>query len=195
MSFNQFWKKYKFSMAVALSVLFILIIWLTKAVMRCSSFESYIPSTFDFVNDFDINDYIPNNIPHPVVVQPTAPPRPTSSKGEDTCRKVFESIYKRPFTKCRPPFLLNVVTGSKHALELDGYNEDLKIAFEYNGEQHYKYIPYFHKTKDSFYNQKYRDEMKRRLCMEHNVHLIEVPYHVSNIRAFISEQLSEKKLL
>jgi hypothetical protein len=67
----------------------------------------------------------------------------------------------------------------------------LKLACEYNGAQHYKYIPYFHKTKDSFHNQKYRDYMKRDLCNKNGITLIEVPYTVKieHIENYIIDKL------
>ena len=84
----------------------------------------------------------------------------------------------------RSNFLRNSVTsddnGSDFNLELDCYNEKLKIACEYNGAQHYKFIPYFHKNKDAFQNQKYRDYMKRDLCLKNNITLIEVPYNIKH---------------
>ncbi len=99
------------------------------------------------------------------------------SKGEAECKRVLEKIFKKPFNNIRPDFLSNPVTGGKN-LELDCYNEELKLAVEYNGRQHYEYSPYFHKNKDQLETQKYRDMMKRNLCKENNVTLIEVPYTV-----------------
>lgn len=109
------------------------------------------------------------------------------SKGEKECREYVESYFNKPFKKCRPDFLKNTISG--HNLELDCFNEELKIAVEYNGEQHYKYIPHFHKNKEAFQNMKYRDEIKKRLCMEHNILLIVVPYDEKNIKKFLHEKL------
>ena len=103
--------------------------------------------------------------------------KPFESKGELECRRVIEKITGHPFPKVRPNFLRNNIT-SGHNLELDCYNPELKIAVEYNGEQHYKYVPYFHQSKEGFYNIKYRDDMKNRLCQENGVNLITVPYTV-----------------
>jgi len=116
------------------------------------------------------------------------------SKGETECRRVMEEIFNTSFNKSRPDFLNNSVTSTEtrsNNLELDCFNEDLRIAVEYNGAQHYKYIPYFHRNKEAFLNQKYRDEMKRSLCEKHNILLIEVPYTVSvqNIESYLLEQL------
>lgn len=111
------------------------------------------------------------------------------SKGEVECRRVVEEATKQPFPKSRPNFMLNGVSG--HNLELDCYNDDLKIAVEYNGEQHYKFIPYFHTNKDAFYNLKYRDDMKKRLCEENGIQLIIVPYTVKHdeIEKYIKARL------
>jgi hypothetical protein len=74
--------------------------------------------------------------------------------------------------------MLNEVSG--HQLELDCYNDELKIAVEYNGKQHYEFIPYFHSNKEAFQNMKYRDYMKQKLCSENGVKLIIVPYSVKH---------------
>lgn len=102
------------------------------------------------------------------------------SKGEIEARRVLSSIFNRPFGKQRPNFLNNTVTGGNFNLELDCYDEKMKLAVEYNGRQHYDYVPYFHKNKEAFYNQKYRDELKRRMCRDVGITLIEIPYTVKN---------------
>ena len=116
---------------------------------------------------------------------------PKESRGEKECRRVLQKIFNKPFNKCRPNFLNNPVTGGRFNLELDCYEESLQLACEYNGEQHYKYIPYFHKNKEAFLNQKYRDDMKRRLCRENKTNLIEVPNTVvfDDIESFIRQIL------
>jgi hypothetical protein len=115
---------------------------------------------------------------------------PKESYGEKTCREVLVEHFKLPFPNARPGFMSNPVTGGKYNLELDCYNDELKLAVEYNGEQHYKYIPFFHRNKEAFYNQKYRDEMKRNRCKELGITLIEVPYTEKNrIKDFLKDKL------
>jgi hypothetical protein len=116
------------------------------------------------------------------------------SSGEIECRKVLEEIFKVQFKKARPDFLNNPVTGGDFNLELDCYSPELNLAVEYNGQQHYKFIPFFHKNKEAFYNQKYRDELKRRMCEDNMITLIEVPYtvKVENIQKYLIQELFKK---
>jgi hypothetical protein len=118
---------------------------------------------------------------------------PTVSRGELECRRVLETLFKKEFKNQRPDFLRNPVTGGNFNLELDCYNEKLNLAVEYNGAQHYKFIPFFHKNKEAFMNQKYRDDMKRRMCKEAGVVLIEVPYtvKVEHIYEFLKNELTK----
>ena len=119
------------------------------------------------------------------------------SKGEIECRRVLQKIFDRPFNKDRPAFLNNPVTGGIYNLELDCYDVELKIAVEYNGRQHYEYVKFFHKNKEHFLNQKYRDDMKRRMCIENNVLLIEIPYttKIADIEAEIMVKLGGRKII
>lgn len=98
------------------------------------------------------------------------------SMGERISRKCLEEIFNTPFPCARPDFLKNHKTGNN--LELDCYNEELKIALEYQGIQHYKYTPAFHKSKNDLYKQRYRDTFKKEKCEEHGIILLEVPYWV-----------------
>jgi lysozyme family protein len=89
--------------------------------------------------------------------------------SELECKNIFEKIlspYK--FVKVKPSFL--------HGLELDGYCEEIQIAFEYNGEQHYRFVPFYFKTEENFERQKERDQRKERLCNEEGIFLCVIPY-------------------
>ena len=69
------------------------------------------------------------------------------------------------------------------SLELDCFNEDLKLAFEYQGTQHYKPVRRWG-GKKAFEKQQYRDEIKRQKCKELGIRLIEVDGRVlRNIRS------------
>lgn len=92
--------------------------------------------------------------------------------GEELVRLAFQLMFGKQFPKSRPSFLINPDTG--YPLELDGYCEELQLAFEYHGNQHFQFIPYFHKTVDSFEAAKVRDEYTRQLAKEHGIVLVEL---------------------
>lgn len=86
--------------------------------------------------------------------------------NENKCRFILEQLLNTPFPKTRkiiPPF------------ELDGYSDKHKIAFEFQGQQHYTRI-WFHKSENDFKRQKERDKQKLRLCSEKNIKIILIPY-------------------
>lgn len=117
------------------------------------------------------------------------------SKGEIACREALRRIFNRPFDKCRPDFLRNVVTGNKYNLEIDCYDPELKIGVEYQGRQHYEFVPYMHSNNYAvFLNQKYRDELKRMKCKENGVLLIEVPFKVkeADIETYLRKELAKE---
>lgn len=91
--------------------------------------------------------------------------------------KIFEILFERLFPKTRPKWLIND-EGNK--LELDGYCEDLNLAVEVNGIQHYKKIEYFHKDNNKFIKQQRHDEIKKEKCKEKNINLIIIPYYIQN---------------
>lgn len=112
----------------------------------------------------------------------------TSSKGEKECKEFLESYFQKPFQKIRPAFLTNPVT--RQPLEIDLYNEELKLGVEYNGRQHYEYNTYMHQnSKDRFQNQQYRDLLKYQMCQQHGIQLIIVPYTIKDIPHFLYQEL------
>ena len=103
--------------------------------------------------------------------------RDPESKGEKAAKLALQQIFKQEFGKIRPDFLRNKVTNKN--LELDLFNENLMLAVEVQGRQHYEYVPFFHNNNYAvFRNQQYRDEIKRMICEKEGIRLIEVPYTV-----------------
>lgn len=173
--FKKVWNNHGFEIVLVGCLIFIGIFAL-KRIGKKGTWNS----TYSYTPKFGVQDlYVKSNKP------------PKESRGEKECRRVLQKIFNKPFNKCRPNFLNNPVTGGKYNLELDCYDERLKLAVEYNGVQHYKYSPFFHKNKEAFMNQKYRDELKHRMCRENGVNLIEVPntVEVEQIESFIRQRL------
>jgi hypothetical protein len=116
---------------------------------------------------------------------------PKTSKGEDILAEVFEDIIEKKIERnLRPSFLRNPESGK--SLELDCYVPEYKLAIEYNGIQHYKFPSAYHKTEKEFYDQLYRDRLKKKLCDEAGVYLIPVPYWVDMC---VSDENDPEKLI
>ena len=98
------------------------------------------------------------------------------SKTEKLCRQIIEDLTGKTFPPVRPDFLRHDKTGRN--LELDGYNEELKLAFEYNGRQHYEFRPdFFHKKgKHVFIEQQERDKLKIEICNKLGIKVLVIPY-------------------
>ena len=86
---------------------------------------------------------------------------------EELCRFILESLTLRKFPKDKR---------SLANLELDGHCRELKVAFEYNGEQHYHQHKHWHKGKQDLYKQQKRDQLKSELCDMNGINLIVIPY-------------------
>ena len=76
-------------------------------------------------------------------------------------------------------------------LELDGYCEELKIAFEHQGVQHFKDSPFFHRKAGSLEAQQARDARKQDSCTENFVTLLITTYTTPNgeLRNFVRREL------
>ncbi|MFX1494385.1 MAG: hypothetical protein ACFFBZ_08910 [Promethearchaeota archaeon] len=55
-------------------------------------------------------------------------------------------------------------------------NSHLRIAFEFQGPQHYQFLPFFHYTYDDLLDQKRWDKETYNLCKANRIYLIVIPY-------------------
>lgn len=111
-------------------------------------------------------------------------PRCNIWKNENECIAIIEEITGNKFTKTKPKFL--------KGLELDGYNKELNLAIEYNGEQHYKIVDHFHRNGIlDLLKQVENDKLKMERCKENGIDLIVVPYYIDDKAKFIQEQLEQ----
>ena len=62
-------------------------------------------------------------------------------------------------------------------LSYDFYLPNLNLLIEYNGIQHYKEIPFFHRDPFAFHRQLHHDWLKRKYAKDHNMELLIIPYY------------------
>lgn len=110
--------------------------------------------------------------------------------AEEKCRFVLESLTGMPFPKSRPSIL--------QGLELDGYNSELRFAFEYHGRQHYEYVSFYNADLLSFQKQQQRDQVKIDLCNHYNILLFEIPHWESKtdkrLMSFVLRYMYDNKI-
>jgi hypothetical protein len=204
-SLFNWWGANKFYLMILGSIIFIVIVILIKKIsnsyyLKTANKLKYIKNMYSKYSNpklediFDLDEYgiklepddskfLDEEISKPKRMMPKV------SKGEIRCKNYLETVFGKPFDKIRPEILRNRVTG--HNLEIDCYNDDLKLGIEYNGQQHYKYTKGIHRNYEHFQTQQYRDEIKRHLCKEAGIVLIEVPYWIKDIENYLEGRLTE----
>ena len=113
------------------------------------------------------------------------------SKGAQKIRDILEQsnlTYQTEFTPSKLFSFKNKPLRFDFAII---YNGQL-IFIEYDGEQHFKYVPYFYKTKQQFSNAKGRDRHKNNYALAHRIPLSRIPYfEIDNVNS-INDLLNPK---
>ena len=112
--------------------------------------------------------------------------------SEEICRAHFETLFDAKFPNTKPSWLLSP---KNRKMELDGYNEKLKIAFEHQGRHHYS-IGRFSESKAKLTSRQNYDKVKRKRCKEMGVLLIEIPeldymLPIAKLREYIKSCLKD----
>jgi hypothetical protein len=101
------------------------------------------------------------------------------SKSEDAVVAALEHITGLRFPQGKPKWLREC--GKQ--LELDGWNEEAKIAFEYSGPLHYRWDPKV-ESRERFLQRIGRDAYKKALCKQMGVALIVVDAQLPRDRIY-----------
>jgi len=76
-------------------------------------------------------------------------------------------------------------------LSYDFYSLKHNLLIEYQGEQHERYIPGFHKSKKDFEKQLEHDKRKKEYANKHNIKLLEIWYYdFDNIESILQKELN-----
>lgn len=84
----------------------------------------------------------------------------------------------------------------KRPLLFDAYLPEYNILVEYDGEQHYQIVDFFHGAtgdpESDFLVRKARDRIKDEYCSEHHIALIRIPYwEKNNLESFLLSEFAK----
>jgi len=86
---------------------------------------------------------------------------------QEKCRFIFQKLLECEFVKSKKPF--------KNRYELDGYNEERALGFEFNGPQHYMNTRHYYKTNAELEKRIKMDLHKEEICSELAINLVVIP--------------------
>lgn len=93
--------------------------------------------------------------------------------------------YQKSFLDC----------SDKSSLLFDFYIDSIRLAIEYDGEQHFFPVDFAGRgrnwAEEQFKKNKFHDELKNQYCLEHNISLLRIPYfEYENIANILNEKLA-----
>lgn len=110
------------------------------------------------------------------------------SKNEE---KIVKILLQEKISFVREKTFQDLKNGK---FRFDFYLPKEKILIEIDGEQHFKQIKKFQKTRQDFLKQQERDRRKNSYCLANNIPLYRVPYwEIENINCF--KQIIKKEFL
>lgn len=110
------------------------------------------------------------------------------SKNEE---KIVKILLQEKISFIREKTFQDLKNGK---FRFDFYLPKENIIIEIDGEQHFKQIKKFQKTRQDFLKQQERDRRKNSYCLANNIPLYRIPYwEIENINCF--KQLIKKDFL
>lgn len=107
------------------------------------------------------------------------------SKGAEQLLKIVKDLF--PNHKV----VLEYNVADRGSLFIDIYLPRLKLAFEFDGEQHHKYVEHFHGDRQGFIKAQKRDHQKDELCEQKGITMIRVGYNEELTRDVVLSKVEE----
>jgi hypothetical protein len=106
----------------------------------------------------------------------------TLSYGNDKMVSILRKLF--------PNYTIKQEYHVGERLRLDAYINELNIGFEYDGIQHFRYTPQWHRTKAEFQRALDRDKRKEELCRQNRITLIRIKYDEDCTPDLITKKVS-----
>lgn len=114
-----------------------------------------------------------------------------TSKGELSIKNYLDS--KNIFYKHQYRMHIDEKLFSRNNLKVDFYLPIHNIIIEFNGIQHYKYEPFFHRDGDAFGRQVDRDKRLKEYCKRNKIKLIVIKYdEIDKIESILNKKIKKE---
>lgn len=110
-------------------------------------------------------------------------------KKETQMFHMLSSLFNAPCVM--NGYYSNLRSPKGEPMQLDWYCPDCKVAYEYQGRQHYEYSSYFHKSKTAFKYLQECDRLKAELCEKNGIILIPIKYDKRLTERYLLLKLKE----
>ena len=142
-----------------------------------------------------IHDYIWNASPNKILHRRTGCPKCSSYHNENVLDSIldkwgFKYTAQKRFSDCC----------DKYPLPFDRYLDDFNVLIEYDGEQHFKQIPFNglsnQKAVQCFEKTQLHDKIKNEYCKNNNIPLIRIPYwERDDMEYYLFDKLVKYKII
>ena len=108
-------------------------------------------------------------------------PECKASISENIVRAFFEELFRNKFPQVWPSWLRN---SNGRVMQIDGFCKNLKIGFEYQGQQHFEKNHYLSVAGNNTFEQRQRyDREKVELCAQRGIRLFRIHHKVMKKRS------------
>ena len=104
-------------------------------------------------------------------------PKKNAARGRSEYHLRARDLLKKTFPTCQILEEVSIPVRKGQVLYLDFFLPLHNLCIEVHGEQHYKFIPFYHGSAFGFARSKKRDEEKVEWCEKNGIEVVQLPYN------------------